>query len=160
MAERQSDALSAVLARLHREVGSPPDQAANPQPAPRPAIATPNPPPITPSRERLGRARAAIERGHLQQAQQLLEEAQLQLVFRPVSPGGEQAPSGSKAASDVAQALSMLGTGHRDAALRYIDRAMAENGASPQQASLARPQYGQPYGASPQGWPPGDYRRY
>ena len=56
----------------------------------------------------------------------MLEEAQLQLIFRPVGPNGQAESSGSQSATDVARALSALGAGRSDAALRYLDQAMAE----------------------------------
>jgi len=98
-------------------------------------------------RARLGSARAALEAGRIDEARTMLEQAQLQLVFRPVTPAGEPAPGASRAAGEVAGALSMLGAGDRGNALRYIDRAMGETG------SVGSPPLSQPYGYA--GPPPG-----
>jgi len=155
------DSLRAVLQRLHRENAQSPATRSAPPPAPGPAAeARRDSPPVTPSRERLGRARAAILQGRLQQAQQLLEEAQLQLVFRPASPDGATAPGDNRATADVAEALSMLGAGRGDLAVHYIDRAMAESGASPQQASLPPPRTWQPYGGPESQPAPGRFPQY
>jgi hypothetical protein len=78
-------------------------------------------------RARLGMARAALTAGRIDAARQYLEEAQLQLVFRPVSPGVDNAPGESRVAGDVASALSMLGAGDAGGALQYVDRAMGES---------------------------------
>ena len=77
-------------------------------------------------RARLGMARAALAAGRIDVARQYLEEAQLQLVFRPVTPGVDSAPGESRVAGDVASALSMLGSGDTGGALQYVDRAMGE----------------------------------
>jgi nicotinate-nucleotide--dimethylbenzimidazole phosphoribosyltransferase len=77
-------------------------------------------------RERLGMARAALQAGSVDAARQYLEEAQLQLVFQPVTPTADDAPTGSRAAGDVASALSLLGSGNISAALYYVDRAMGQ----------------------------------
>jgi hypothetical protein len=99
-------------------------------------------------RARLGMARAALSAGRVEEARQYLEEAQLQLVFRPVTPSGDDAPGTSRVAGDVASALSMLGAGNANGALQYVDRAMGE--ARP--AGLPTQQgygYGRPYGGAP-----------
>lgn len=83
------------------------------------------PPPID-VQQRLGMARAALIGGHPGEAQQLLEEAQLQLVFRPISPDGDGPPAQSRTAGEVAEALNMLGAGDAYGALQYLDQAIAE----------------------------------
>jgi len=99
-------------------------------------------------RARLEMARAALQAGRIDAARQYLEEAQLQLVFRPVTPAAGDAPGASRVAGDVASALSMLGAGNTSGALQYVDRAMAEarpDGYPPPQG------YGNrgPYGGAP-----------
>ena len=84
--------------------------------------------PIAGARARLGRARAALEAGQIDVARTELERVQLQLVFRPVTPSGDQTPGVSRAAGQVAEALSRLGAGDRGNAMQYIDRAMSEAG--------------------------------
>jgi hypothetical protein len=94
-------------------------------------------------RARLGMARSAIKTGRIEDARQYLEGAQLQLVFRPVSPTGDDRTGGSRVAGDVASALSMLGAGNTDGALQYINRAMDEAPA-PQGYGYDRPSGGAP----------------
>ncbi|MBV9252071.1 MAG: hypothetical protein JO227_22865 [Acetobacteraceae bacterium] len=130
--EMDTPSARAVLSRLRRQ----PQLAAKtaesdyvdpsavaPRPLPQPAA--------QPARDRLGMARAALVAGHIDEAHQLLEQAQLQLVFRPVAPAADEPRYAGHAASDVGQALSMLGAGNRAAALQFIDRAMAGGGGSP-----------------------------
>ena len=105
----------------YQQPPSPPPQV--PLSAPQHAYAQPAP---AGPRRRLGLARAALVAGNLEAARQYLEEAQLQLVFRPVTPDNDQPASSSRVASDVASALSMLGSGNSSGALGYVDRAMAE----------------------------------
>jgi hypothetical protein len=97
---------------------------------------------------RLEMARAALVAGRIEEARQYLEEAQLQLVFRPVTPTGDEAPGGSRVAGDVASALSMLGAGNIGGALGYVDRAMeqARSGGYPPPPGYS---YGGPYGGAP-----------
>ncbi len=87
-------------------------------------------------RARLGMAQASLAAGHIDEARQYLEEAQLQLVFRPVTPTGDEASGSSRIAGDVASALSMLGSGNIGGALDYVNRAMGDarpNGFPPPQ---------------------------
>jgi hypothetical protein len=97
---------------------------------------------------RLEMARAALVAGRIEEARQYLEEAQLQLVFRPVTPTGDEATGGSRVAGDVASALSMLGAGNIGGALGYIGRAMeqARPGGYPPPPGYS---YGGPYGGAP-----------
>jgi len=93
-------------------------------------------------------ARSALEAGRIEEARQYLEGAQLQLVFRPVTPTGDERPGASHVAGDVASALSMLGAGNTDGAMQFINRAMDE--ARP--GGFPAPQgygYGRPSGAAP-----------
>jgi hypothetical protein len=71
-------------------------------------------------------ARAALQAGRVEEARQYLEEAQLQFVFRPVTPTSDDNPGSSRVAGEVASALSMLGAGNVRGAVVYIDRAAAE----------------------------------
>ena len=125
--------------------GAPPGQGS---PAPRGQAAAYGQPPrqIGPN-ARLGMARAALVAGRIPDAQQYLEEAQLQLVFRPVTPDADDAPGASHVAGDVAAALSMLGAGNISGALQYVDRAMQQ----PQSGGYPPPRsygYGGPYGGT------------
>lgn len=88
--------------------------------------AIPSRPPPAGAQQRLAMARAALLAGQLGQAQQLLEEAQLQLVFRPVAPDAEGPPDESHAAGEVAEALNLLGAGDANGALHFLDQALAE----------------------------------
>lgn len=85
------------------------------------------------TRRRLVLARNAIANGQLEQARQLLEQAQLRLAFQPAPPGQASASGESGAASDVGDALSMLGTGQRNVALRYVEHALEGTGTASQQ---------------------------
>jgi hypothetical protein len=82
-------------------------------------------------RQRLMDARTLLAAGRTDEAQRLLEQAQVQLVFRPVSPSAGIAVSGSVAAGQVAEALSMLGAGDVLHAIRYINLAVAQADRSP-----------------------------
>lgn len=160
VAQDGSATIDSVLDRLRHsptgdaaQMASPePDNAAHgpdiaardnvPSVAPNAAAAYGQPRQIGP-RARLGMARAALEAGLIEEARQDLEGAQLQLVFRPVTPTGEGRPGASRVAGDVASALSMLGAGNTDGALQYIRRAMDEG----RPDGFAAPQrygYGQP----------------
>jgi len=130
------DALQTALQRLRRQANAAPPPAVSPAPSAPPHSV---PPPSgdrfpavtdTPSaqgpRRRLDLARSALLAGRLEEARQYLEQAQLQLVFRPVTPNDDAAPGSSQVAGNVASALSMLGSGDRNGALEYVNRAMAE----------------------------------
>jgi hypothetical protein len=83
---------------------------------------------------RLLDARAALAAGRLDEGRALLEQAQVQSVLRPVGPSDNAASTGSVAAGQIAEALSMLGAGDVPRAMRYIDLAMAQ--ARPAPAAL------------------------
>lgn len=119
------DLPDAVLNRLRRESHSRammrPDAANTHQV--ETVSQVPAPPP-----ERLADARAALASGHLDEARQLLEQAQVQLVLRPVGPSNDASGARSVAAGQVAEALSMLGGGDVPHAMQYIDLAIAQRG--------------------------------
>jgi hypothetical protein len=71
-------------------------------------------------------ARTALAAGRTEEAQRLLEQAQVQLVLRPISPSQDAPVGGSVAAGQVAEALSMLGAGDLLHAIRYINLAVAQ----------------------------------
>lgn len=98
------------------------------------------------SRERLMMARDALAGGRTADARQLLEEAQLQLVFRPIGPDDEQPPPGNREASLVGDALRSLGAGDPQRAIVAVDQALAGG----QGAPAASP-YGPPPRVSWQG---------
>ena len=158
--QADNNALQAVIARLRQQnsaeapppypgsqrsyADAQPPPAGYAQPESPPAQVTPTPPraayapPAQPDpRQRLGLARAALVAGNVDAARQYLEEAQLQLVFRPVTPADDQPSGGSRVAGDVASALNMLGSGNSSGALEFVDRAMAEVRA----ASAPAPQF-------------------
>jgi hypothetical protein len=152
-------ALHAALERLRHE---PPAVAPQPPP-PGPDVAARGddaapirsadaafgqPPRANGPRVRLRMARDALQAGRIEDARQYLEEAQLQLVFRPVTPAGDEVPGHSRLAGDVASALSMLGAGNTDGALQYLNRAMGESppGGFPPPQGYG---YGRPLGGAP-----------
>jgi hypothetical protein len=98
-------------------------------------------PRVTPARQRLIDARTALVAGRADEARHLLEEAQLQLVFRPVGPSQDVAPGSNVAAGQVAEALSMLGAGDALHAIRYINLAVAQADRGPAVANAAPSPY-------------------
>jgi hypothetical protein len=116
------DPAQSVLARLRQMApASPPAQpVAIPLPPadPRPRAAP------SPSLPKLTAARAALASGRVEDARRLLQEVQLQLVFRPVNGGGDEAPSAGKGAADVAHALEALSGNDMPLSRRYIDVAL------------------------------------
>jgi hypothetical protein len=76
--------------------------------------------------ESLQRVRSALAQGQWEQAQRLLQVAQLQLVFRPVTPEGDTTPVLGRATAEVGRALSALGTGNAREADQSVARAMAQ----------------------------------
>lgn len=116
----EPDDMQAVLSRLRQR------PAASTQPADAPsAVEAPNPTP-SPSRQRLALARAALVNGRIDDARKLLQEVQLQLVFRPVNPAGDDPPAAGQGAFDVARALGSLSSNDTGQSRRYIERAMDE----------------------------------
>ena len=128
-----------VIQRLRREANNKPSTAPQPpratqlpneatvQPAappPQPAGQPAGPPP----QERLLEARNAAAAGRLDEARHLLQQAQVQLVLRPVSPWQNAPAGGSVAAGQVAEALSMLDAGDLPHAIQYINLAVAQAG--------------------------------
>ena len=116
----EPDDMQAVLSRLRQR------PAASTQPADAPsAVEAPNPTP-SPSRQRLALARAALVNGRIDDARKLLQEVQLQLVFRPVNPAGDDPPAAGQGAFNVARALGSLSSNDTGQSRRYIERAMDE----------------------------------
>jgi predicted nucleic acid-binding Zn-ribbon protein len=138
-----SDAGSAesVLDRLRQQPAAQPAAAPGPTAPPGPtATSTFREPRHLSSRERLVMARDALAAGRTADARQLLEEAQLQLVFRPVGPDDEQPPPGNREASLVSDALRSLGAGDPQRAMVAVDQALAGG----QAAQAGSPSYGSP----------------
>jgi hypothetical protein len=69
-------------------------------------------------------ARAALLNGAVADAVRLLQQAQLQLVFRPVTPDSNEPGTAGQGAGDVARALAALGSGDPRRGLMFIERAM------------------------------------
>jgi hypothetical protein len=74
----------------------------------------------------LAAARAALANGRVDDARRILQEVQLQLVFRPANSSGDDAPSTEKGSSDVARALEALGANDLPLSRRYIDTAVGD----------------------------------
>ena len=129
-----------VLARL-RQLAPAPTQAEQTSAQPTSEI-RPRPvqPPPSPSMPKLVAARAALVSGRIDDARRMLQEAQLQLVFRPVSAPGEAPPGADRGSSDVAHALEALSANNVALSRRYIDVAVADlSGATTQ--PVQEPQY-------------------
>jgi hypothetical protein len=120
---QEQDPAQSVLARLRQLApASPPAQQPIPLPPadPRPRLAP------SPSLPKLTAARAALASGRVEDARRLLQEVQLQLVFRPVNGAGDEAPSAGKGAADVAHALEALSGNDTALSRRYIDVAVED----------------------------------
>jgi hypothetical protein len=111
-----------VLTRLRQLTpASTPARQANPPP---PAESRPRQL-QSPSLPKLTAARVALASGRIEDARRLLQEVQLQLVFRPVTAGaGEDSPSTGKVAAEVARALDALSADDIPLSRRYVDAAV------------------------------------
>ncbi len=127
---QEEENTQSVLARLRQ---------ASPAAA-EPAEAEPPPPERvnrgpSPALRRLVAARSALANGQIEETRRLLQEAQLELVFRPVGSAGEAPGSNSRTASDVAHALEALSGADLSASRGYIDRAVDNSSGSPADAA-------------------------
>jgi hypothetical protein len=76
-------------------------------------------------------ARSALASGQIDEARRLMQQAQLQLVFRPIdSPGGNPDAAG-KGASDVARALEALSANDIPRSRRYVEIAIDDVSGTP-----------------------------
>lgn len=120
------DDTKSVLTRLRQQSpASPPAQAQDAPPAAEPKLRAPP----SPSVPRLAAARAALLNGRVEDARRLLQEAQLQLVFRQVETVGEDPSSAAsstanRGAANVARALEALSANDVPLSRRYIDVAV------------------------------------
>jgi hypothetical protein len=83
----------------------------------------------SPSLRRLIEARAALAGGQIEDARRLLQQAQLQLVFRPVGSDDDDPAASGRAAADVARALDALSANDTKQSRTYIDRALNDTSA-------------------------------
>lgn len=105
------DSREAILSRLRR----PPPVAVVADTAPAP-------------RERLVAARQALVEGRITDAENLLQQAQTQMVFSPVTPqDGNLPPKPNPGASRIDKALERIQVGDVQRALNFIDQAMKTN---------------------------------
>ncbi len=128
----EPDDMQSVLSRLRqRPYTASPTETAPQQGENRPSADAARAPSL--ARKRLEMARAALLNGRIDDARRLLQEVQVQLVFRPVSPGEEDAPAAGQGASNVARALGSLSSNDTSQSQHYIERAMDDvAGANPQ----------------------------
>ena len=120
--QEQPDDAQSVLARL-RQLAAPgvaPEQPDSPPVESRPRLAS------SPTMPKLSAARAALAAGRIEDARRLLQEAQLQLVFRPVNGAGDESPGAARSSADVAHALDALSGNDVPLSRRYIDVATAD----------------------------------
>ncbi|PPQ27104.1 hypothetical protein CCS01_28655, partial [Rhodopila globiformis] len=121
----ETEDAQSVLARLRQAAPAAPPAELPPPPAERPVRAP------SPWLRRLFAARSALAAGRIEGARRLLQQVQLQLVFRPVG-AADEAVVASRAAQDVARALDALGGNDLVQSRNYIDRAIGDsNGGSP-----------------------------
>jgi hypothetical protein len=117
----------AVLARLRQQGhGSQQVDASPPvESRPPPVVSAPRPR-SSPLPPQLAAARAALAAGRMEDARRLLQQAQMQLVFRPVGAAGDDSSPAGKGAADVAQALEALSATNGALGRRYVDVAIAD----------------------------------
>lgn len=147
-ARAEADNMQSVLARLRQrpnvQAQPPVDAPVAEAPAAEPANrAAPQ------SLQRLAMARAALMSGRVNEARRLLQEVQLQLVFRPVRPDVDDAPTAGRGASDVARALGALSGNDTLQSEHYIERALDDMAGTSTQRAENTP------GLVPGGGPPG-----
>ena len=99
---QEAENAQSVLARLRQAA---PSVAAAPEAPPAAGRVSRGP---SPSLRRLIAARAALASGQIEDTRRLLQEAQLQIGFRPVGSAEEEPVPAGRAASDVAHALDAL----------------------------------------------------
>jgi hypothetical protein len=136
-APSEPDARAAVLARLRRQ--APARGTASHVTSDEPPAPAPTEPPAAPPRQRLLDARTALAAGRVGDAERLLQQAQIQLVLRPTTPSQDVSATGSVAAGQVAEALSMLSAGNVQHALHYINLAAAQADQGPAVAAMTAP---------------------
>ncbi len=76
-------------------------------------------------------ARNALLNGSIDDARRMLQEVQLRLVFRPVTPDNNEPATAGPSASDVAHALAALGDNDTRRGLQFIARAMVDISRAP-----------------------------
>lgn len=130
----EPDDMASVLTRLRQRPGTPVVVAsADAVPPAAPQNRAPSP-----SGQRLAMARTALMKGRIDDARRMLQEVQLQLVFRPVNPSDDDRQASGQSTADVARALGALSSNDTAQSQHYIERAMAAvSGASPQRTDSA-----------------------
>jgi hypothetical protein len=127
-----ADATAAVLARLRQHLAAsaappvvqPPLPLQPTQVAEAPAsVLLPRPDLV---HERLAVVRAALLNGAVADAVRMLQQVQLQLVFRPVTPENNEPGAAGQGAADVARALAALGGNDPRRGLMFVERAMSD----------------------------------
>ncbi len=145
--QQAADESEAVLARLRQNAqGAPPvqltERSASSEPRLRSGTST--------TVSRLNAAQAALGSGRVEEARRLLQEAQLQLVFRPMDTADEEPATSGHSAADVARALEALSASDMPSSRRYIDAAVDDLSGSTiaprlQDASRHNPGYAPAY---------------
>jgi hypothetical protein len=113
---RETEDPQSVLARL-RQLAPSSARQTPPPPDPRPALIA------SPMLPRLAAARNALADGRVEDARRMLQETQLQLVFRPIDAAEDDSPRVGRSAADVAHSLEALSANNIPLSRRYIDKA-------------------------------------
>jgi hypothetical protein len=115
---QEAEDAQSVLARLRQMSPGAEPTADVPQPAARPNRGS------STWLRRLIAARTALAAGQIEETRRLLQQAQLQLVFRPTGSVQDDPEGAARAASDVARALEALSANDTVQSRIYIDRAV------------------------------------
>jgi hypothetical protein len=126
---QEAENTQSVLARL-RQASPVAAEPADSEPPPERVNHGPSP-----ALRRLFAARSALANSQIEETRRLLQEAQLELVFRPGGSPGDDTGSASRAASDVAHALEALSGADLSASRGYIDRAVNDSSGSAAEAA-------------------------
>jgi hypothetical protein len=125
----ETEDAQSVLARLRQAAPAAQPLADQAQPPAERPVRGPSP-----WLRRLFAARSALAAGQIEDARRLLQEVQLQLVFRPLG-AADESVGASRATQDVARALDSLGGNDLTQSRAYIDRAIGDSNGRPSESA-------------------------